>query len=162
MQFKRKPRLPDFDYLGHYRYFITICTDRKRRLFENDEQVNSTLEILANESLIYGFKVWAYCFMPDHLHLLLEGDKMDADMKLFVKVFKQKTGYLYNKESDMTGNGGKMWQSSYYDHVLRSDEDTYEVLKYILNNPVRKGLVNNYTDYCYKGSFVADIRTIDF
>jgi REP element-mobilizing transposase RayT len=87
---------------------------------------------------------------------------MDADMKLFVKVFKQKTGYLYNKESDMTGNGGKMWQSSYYDHVLRSDEDTYEVLKYILNNPVRKGLVNNYTDYCYTGSFVVDIRTIDF
>jgi putative transposase len=162
MQFKPKPRLQDFDYRGYYRYFITMCTDRKMKLFENDEQVKSTLEILANESLKYSFKVWAYCFMPDHLHLLLEGDKTDADMKSFVKVFKQKTGYLYNKESTMTGNGGKMWQSGYYDHVLRNDEDTYEVLKYILNNPVRKGLVNNYTDYCHTGSFVIDIRTIDF
>jgi putative transposase len=159
MQLKRKPRLTDFDYRGHYRYFITICTDGKKNLFENDEQVNSTIEILANESLKYGFKIWAYCFMPNHLHLLLEGDKTDADMKLFVKVFKQKTGYLYNKKS---GNSGKLWQSSYYDHVLRSDEDTYEVLKYILDNPVRKGLVNKYTDYSYTGSFVVDIGTIDF
>jgi len=162
MQFKRKPRLTDFDYRGYNRYFITICTDRKRKLFENAERVNSIIEILANESSKSGFKIWAYCFMPDHLHLLLEGDKIDADMKLFVKVFKQKTGYLYHKESDATGNSGKMWQSSYYDHVLRSDEDTYEIVKYIINNPVRKALANNYMDYSYTGSFVVDIGTIDF
>jgi hypothetical protein len=46
--------------------------------------------------------------------------------------------------------------------VLRRDEDTAGVLRYILENPVRKGLADNFTDYRYSGSFVIDIEGITF
>ncbi len=160
MPFKRKPRLPDFDYRGCHRYFVTICTDGKQLLFVDDTKVKKILDVLADESRKHGFVVWGYCFMPDHLHLLLEGEGIDADMKAFVKIFKQKTGYQHRKET--TRITGRLWQPSYYDRVLRGDEDLQGALRYILNNPVRKGLVSHFADYRYLGSFAVDVRDIAF
>jgi len=160
MQYKLKPRLPDFDYRGCYRYFITICTNGKQKLFSDGTRVKSVLEILAAESRKHGFTVWGYCFMPDHLHLLTEGERADSDMKTFVRVFKQKAGYAYGKAP--TGSKSGLWQAGYYDHVLRKDEDLQGVLQYILNNPVRKGFVKHFADYPHSGSFAMDIRQITF
>ena len=53
-----------------------------------------------------------------------------------------------------------LWQENYYEHILRKDEDTISVVKYILNNPVRKGLVEDYREYFYSGSFVLDIKNL--
>ncbi len=159
MPYKRKPRLPNFDYLGRHRYFITICTDQKQPLLEDSERVNAAIAVLAEKSHEHGFTVWGYCFIPDHLHLLLEGEREDADMQAFVRGFKQKTGYRYRSE---TTAARQLWQPGYYDRVLRRDEDLQEVLKYIFNNPVRKGLVGHYGDYRYLGSLALDVKTVTF
>jgi putative transposase len=159
MPYKRKPRLSNFDYLGRHRYFITICTDQKQPLFEDSERVNAAIAVLAEKSRKHGFTVWGYCFMPDHLHLLLEGEREDADMQAFVRVFKQKTGYRYRSE---TMAARKLWQPGYHDRVLRRDEDLQEVLKYIFNNPVRKGLVGHYADFRHLGSLALDVKTVTF
>ncbi|MGA2782389.1 MAG: hypothetical protein ABSF13_10795 [Smithella sp.] len=45
---------------------------------------------------------------------------------------------------------------------MRKEEDTTEVLRYILNNPVRKGLVAHYLDYRYSRSLAMDIKEILF
>lgn len=103
------------------------------------------------------FKVWAYCFMPDHLHLLLEGEARDADLKRLITVFKQISGYKYGQGVSQRFSAekeSKLWQPSFYDHVLRKDEDLLDVVRYILDNPVRKGLVRNYTEYMHSGSIV--------
>jgi putative transposase len=96
--------------------------------------------------------------MPDHLHVLVSGDE-SSSLKEFVRLFKQLTGYWYKREvgckdADATGFGAteKLWQGSYYDHVLRSDEDLARVASYILENPLRKGLVQNWQDYEFMGS----------
>ena len=89
--------------------------------------------------------------MPDHLHLLLEGIFPDSDLKKFVSSYKQYTGYLY-KERGKT----KLWQPSYHDHILRKDEDILSVAQYILNNPVRKKLVEHFLDFKFSGSFEFD------
>lgn len=44
------------------------------------------------------------------------------------------------------------WQKDFYDHILRKDEDVKKHVMYILNNPVRRGIVENWKDYPYKGS----------
>jgi hypothetical protein len=46
---------------------------------------------------------------------------------------------------------GRVWQSSFYDHILRKDEDIFSVAEYILNNPVRRGMVAYWRDYKYCG-----------
>lgn len=115
MNFKRKPRLLDFDYRGCYRYFITVCTDARRPLFADDRRVKVILDVIADESRRQGFSVWGYCFMPDHLHLLLEGERKDADLKMFVLAFKQKTGYAHRGAA---GGNGRLWQPGYYDRIF--------------------------------------------
>ena len=183
-KFKRRPRLKGFDYTGHYRYFITICTRNKNPIFHNKKIAKQYIELLAEKAIAFHFKVWAYCFMPDHVHFLAEGMEQDADLKKFVSSFKQSAGYHYslsNKANVAHLDGraealdygkmvdigdvaqgfspadkAKLWQPSFYDHVLRKDEDLLETVKYIFNNPVRKKIVLHYKDYPLSGSFELD------
>jgi putative transposase len=161
IKYKPNPRLKDFDYCGCYRYFITICTNNKKNVFvRNDNLVNKIVEFLEQTGMKLFFTVWVYCFMPDHLHILVEGNNERSDLKKFVKDFKQRTSYWYKNEVSNTGN--KLWQHGYYEHILRKEEDTDNIIKYILNNPVRKGLEMNALDYDYSGSLVIDVKEIVF
>lgn len=76
-------------------------------------------------------------------------------MRRFISSYKQSTGYYYKKET-----GDLLWQINFYDHVLRKEEDTISVAYYILGNPVRKGLVEDYRQYELLGSFEFDIRQL--
>jgi putative transposase len=145
----RKPsRLNSLSYKGYYRYFITIRSYNFKPHFIRDEVVTKVIEILKNTATQEGFAIWAYCFMPDHLHLLIEGKKAEADMRRFTRLFKQKTGYWFKGIY-----GKKLWALNYYEHVLRDDEATLAVVRYIFRNPVRKGIVEDYSSYSYSGSF---------
>jgi putative transposase len=145
----RKPRrLKDFPYHGCYRYFITIRAERFKRHFIHDNVVAKVIEILRSTAEQQSFLVWAYCFMPDHVHLLIEGENSYADMKKFVALFKQKTAYWFKGIY-----GLKLWEANYYEHVLRNDEATNAVARYIIQNPVRRGMVEDCSSYPYSGSF---------
>ncbi len=95
------------------------------------------------------FAVLAYCFMPDHLHLLVEAVAEDADLVKFAHAVKQRTGYEYRRVST-----DWLWQKGYFEHVLRDDEGTPIVARYILANPVRAGLCTEPADYAFAGSLV--------
>ncbi len=82
------------------------------------------------------------------MHLLVHGEP-ESEMVLFVKDFKQRTAYAYRRT-----HASVLWQKSYYDHVLRTEEDVRKVARYIVANPVRAGLVRTASDYPYCGSFV--------
>ena len=152
INYKKIMRLKNFNYKGRYRYLITICTYKRKSIFKSDSLVKWLIKILREKSNSYGFKVWAYCFMPDHLHLLIEGRNSDSDMRKFISSYKQYTGFYYKKNSDFS-----LWQINFYEHVLRNEENTISVAYYIFNNPVRKGLVDDYKQYKYIGSFEFDV-----
>ena len=86
--------------------------------------------------------------MPDHLHLLVEGKTEHADMRKYISLFKQKSAFRFSQL-----RGTKLWQQNYYERVLRKDEATLAVVRYILENPVRKRIVNDYAHYPHSGSF---------
>lgn len=173
-RFSKRTRLKNFDYVGRFRYFITICTHQKLLLFKQKETVENCIKFIDETSKSMGFRVWAYCFMPDHLHLLLEGEKPESDLKRFITAFKQRSGYNYRNNLKITelsdsspqnvaqsfssAENGKLWQPSYYDHVLRKDEDLKSVIQYIFNNPVRKGIVEQYADYPFLGSLEKNLN----
>ncbi len=89
------------------------------------------------------------CFIPDHLHLLTEGLSEDADLRRFVHEFKQRSAFEYKRAA-----GQPLWQARYHDHVLRNDEATKSVAGYIIQNPVRAGLVEDPRRYPFLGSEV--------
>ena len=141
-------RLSDFSYEGCYRYFITLRCHRGIKHFADNSLIFAVLRILRQTAVQRSFYIWAYCFMPDHLHLLIEGKTEDADMRKFISVFKQRVAFWFNRR-----HNSKLWQPSYYDRILRTDESTSAVVRYILENPVRKGIVSDYVKYPYSGSF---------
>ncbi len=159
---QKRIRLKNFSYIGTYRYFVTICVDRKRNIFINNELVNLCITILHDLAEKYLFDIWVYCFMPDHLHILCEGRDEKSDFRKFISVFKQKSSYYVVRTFKFAfyKNMTKLWQENYFERVLRKEEDTIDVVKYILNNPVRKGLVKEYSNYPYSGSFKLEIKNL--
>jgi len=140
--FPKRPRLRDFDYLGTYSYFITILTKNRGSHFKEVEVVRTLTDILLEEARSEKFNILTYCFMPDHLYLLVIGQDDRSDARKFVRLFKQKSGYWFKKNYNKN-----LWHISYYDHVLRKEESMESVALYILENPVRKGLVSDYREY---------------
>jgi putative transposase len=90
----------------------------------------------------YRFAVFAYVFMPDHLHLLVEGRREDADLRLFMRNWRKRSTLEVRPEGART-----IWQKGYFERVLREEEGTVEVIAYILMNPVRARLVDTPLDY---------------
>jgi putative transposase len=94
-----------------------------------------------------GFALLAYCVMPDHVHLLVEGMTESSDLRRFVKLAKQRSGAQYALKHSCA-----LWQEGYHDRVLRTEDDTRVIARYILANPVRAGLVEYPKDYAFSGS----------
>ena len=143
----RPSRLNGFSYIGAYQYFLTICTDRREACFkEKPEAVWITKHIT---QFFEGrqFAVIAFCVMPDHVHLLLEGLTDDADLKAVMHDWKLRTGFEWKQRT-----GRRLWQEGFYDHVLREDDSIVAIVRYILNNPHRAGLVVEGMPYEFAGS----------
>jgi putative transposase len=151
-QRKSSPRLRGFSYAGNYAYFVTCSTCQKRPYFKDKTVIDIVLPLLKRLSTRNSFNIQAYCFMPDHLHLLLSGEDKSSLHK-FMRRFKQETSFKFKK-----AHGTPLWHRSYYDHILRKEEALEEVALYILNNPVRKGLVEDYQKYPFSGSFIFDLK----
>ena len=101
------------------------------------------------------FDILTYCFMPDHVHLLVEGMDERSDGKAFIARSKQYSGYHYKART-----GSRLWQRDSFERVLRDGEGALAVSRYILANPVRAGIVARPLDYPYSGSFAWDLRKI--
>lgn len=144
---RKSPRLKDFDYSQPFAYFVTICTKNKERVFCNEALNDEIVSCLKEEKEKTGVRVFTYCLMPDHLHLLISpsGDAMNVSR--FIGRFKSRTtriGWKYEI-------GDKMWQGRFYDHIVRRNESLKDICEYVLNNPVRKNLVESWEDFRFCG-----------
>ena len=147
--------LKGFSYVGLHRYSLTFCTEQRQRLFTDAAAVTLVTQQLVRAASEQKFAVLAYCFMPDHLHVLNEGTADDSDGKRFIKAFKQYSGYYYSQTYRKT-----LWQRYGFEHVLRDDEVTIQVAKYILANPVRAGLAETVEQYPFVGSLVYELKNL--
>ena len=73
--------------------------------------------------------------MPDHVHVLLEAHApTESVFETFVE-WKHRAALLAWRRRDV-----RLWQESFYDHILRTDDDSWSVAAYIMANPLRAGL----------------------
>ena len=140
-------RIPEFSYRGAWRYFLTICTRARLPHFGVADHA-----LLAADQFLYtgreqAVAIVTYCVMPDHVHLLVGGQGDDSDLREFVRLSKQRSGYRFKQQAHT-----RLWQPGYYEHVLRHEERTEEVVSYIINNPVRKRIVDRPEAYQFWGS----------
>ncbi|SEL71150.1 Transposase IS200 like [Colwellia chukchiensis] len=87
--------------------------------------------------------------MPDHFHGLLRLNLNCSTLPNIIKGLKGSSSFIINKERN---EQKQFWQASFYDRALRVDEDRKKIARYIVANPLRKGLVNNIADYSFWNS----------
>jgi REP element-mobilizing transposase RayT len=145
---KRKTiRLEHNIYVGKNIFFVTMTTSKRHRWFQLYPELSKNLiSYLGQIADLRQTALYAWCLMPDHLHMLI-GDESLID---FVRLLK---GKLTPKARRIDPTL-RLWQRSFYDHALRKEEDINATARYIWENPVRDGLVSLATQYPFSGSNV--------
>ena len=102
-----------------------------------DSVWRAVLEIPARGEI----ELLAACLMPDHLHLLVKpGEDNVLDWLNSWKSWTTRQAWRF-------GHLGPLWQPGMWDRTIRSEEDLMTVVRYILANPVRAGLVESFDDW---------------
>ena len=138
-------RLSEDRYEGRVAVAFTLCLATREPHFTSEAAVAPHRRMLEDETLRVGCVAYAYCFMPDHLHVVLLGVRDDARPKAAIVRFKQWSGFLF-------GRGPVRWQPRFWDHVLRAGEDTAAQVLYVLNNPLRAGLTAEPLAWPFSGA----------
>jgi len=150
---RKKIRLsPEIYHIVDIPCSVTIATKKKQRIFSNQHLAHDFVALLRRQCEHNKIPLYAYCVMPDHVHLLISASERESIIE-FVREIKS----LSTKMAWQHGYSGTIWQRSFYDHFLRKDEDCKMVANYIVHNPVRAGIVQHWQNYPFSGSLVYEL-----
>ena len=148
-------RLSGISYDQLAAYFVTAVTRNRVKAFDTSDFGPFVASALIDIATKFGFEVSAYVVMPDHVHFLVTAIEEGADFERMVKAWKQRTGFEWSSR-----HGTRLWQKGYWERVLRNDEASLSVCRYIVENPVRARLVLRPTEYELCGSTEYSIEEI--
>jgi len=125
-------------------YHIMLRGINGQQIFEDEEDNQKFLDVLKDFKPISEYKIYAYCLMGNHLHLLIKVGTEDLE-----KIFKRIGGryvYWYNHKYLRRGH---LFQDRYKSEPVEDDAYFLMVLRYIHQNPVLAGMCNTCGDYAY-------------
>ncbi len=144
----RNHRLEPIEYTFSYRvYFMTVRSYLATKPFVHEDLNRMIVELLNEEQERQKCIVFTFCLMPDHFHYLVSPREDGISALAFTDQFKGKA----TNRSWKLGWNGKLWQPRYFDHIVRTEESLGAISEYILDNPVRKGLVGKREDWKWEG-----------
>ena len=119
--------------------------NNRRKLFLYPCDFKVFLRILSKLKRAEAVKVFHYCLMPNHVHLLL-GVSKDVDTSRFMKRLNLKYSLYYRKKRAYVGH---LWQGRFKSRVIEEESSFMRCGKYIELNPVRANIVKQPQDYPY-------------
>ena len=137
-----------FDGTGDIRripiQFVTVCTKDRRKVLANDE-VHSAILIAWEKACEW--LVGRYVIMPNHIHFFCAPSSFDSvSLAKWITFWKGTSTRCMPQEMQRP-----VWQKEYWDRLLRSGESYDQKWEYVVNNPVRAGLVSRAEDGPYAG-----------
>ena len=145
----RAVRRLDCDYAGDVDTHVTICANHGEP-FRDDSVATIACANVEFYCRKLAYRLYGYTLMPDHLHVLLSPAASERALAYWLDVFKS---YTTNQFHEL-GRRGPLWQPSAHDHVCRDGETAEAVLTYIVDNPVRAGLVERWQDWPWTKVFI--------
>lgn len=118
-----------------YPHHVTQRGLGKQQVFFSDEDYRDYLRILQEETRRNGVSIWAYCLMPNHVHLVLTPSTKDG-LGRAVGETARRYARASNRRRDHEGH---VWHTRYYS-VTMDERHVLEAVRYILLNPVRAKL----------------------
>src|SRR6266849_7967662 len=138
----RRPRL----FAPGLLYHVIARGNQRQPTFLTDADYEAYLARLARYRKRYGVFLYAYCLMPNHVHLLAETP--EAPLSRFMQGLQQSYTQRFNR---VYGTVGHLFQGRYKAIVCDRDEYLMALIRYIHLHPVRAGLVEDPDAYPYSG-----------
>lgn len=130
-------------YLRGHPIFVTVVTHERRPWLDDAVRVELLLESMRRVKVVYPFRHAAHVLMSDHLHWMFE--PADGNFSRIVAAVKRDASWRLKQ---LGGNGlPPYWQSRFYDHVIRDEQDFERHLHYIHYNPVKHGVAPHPAGY---------------
>ncbi len=101
---RKRNRLRYSAHMGRRWYFVTLCTRDRKPLLREGQLVSAVLKNLEGARSSYQFDIYAYCFMPDRLHLLLSGLLEICEVPVFMRS-RGKTASMWRHKAASTFYG---------------------------------------------------------
>lgn len=138
--------------------YLDGCLTEQAHLKE-DTLARIVMQIMHNRNG-HEYDLLCYCVMPNHVHVVLDlsvqtamADSGDDSYTQLHAVMKAIKGVSAREINITMKREGSLWQKESYDHLVRDTAELDRVIQYVLNNPVKAGLVNSWQDWPY--SYVA-------
>jgi putative transposase len=127
-------------------YHIITRGNNRRRIFDSEDDYLKFLAILESQKAKRPFYLYAYCLMPNHVHLLTEmlDDPMSRVMHELLTGYSQ----YYNRKYKKVGH---LFQGRYKAILCQTDRYLGELVRYIHLNPVRAKMVARAENFEYSG-----------
>lgn len=153
---RKHPRLKQYDYASAGAYFVTICTEKRKPLLSSvsvgrglaPAEIHLTKlgrvaeeQLLALEARYDSVFVDKYVVMPNHIHsiILLRGEtagpRPRPTLMDVICAYKSLTTRFCKQVEAFAGK--KVFQTSFYEHVIHSEAEYLEIWRYIDNNPAK-------------------------
>ena len=139
-------------YFGHYDKWLDRCQHGHDWLKqENIAQIVAD-EIHRADS--HHYELYAYCIMPNHIHLLIRSliekfppSIMPSAISPVAEIMRLLKGRTARYCNLALNRSGKFWHHESYDHYVRDEKEMERIILYILNNPVKAGLAQEWKDW---------------
>ena len=159
---RKKHRLPLEQYaLSDREFLFTINARQHQQPFTDPELAKKIIAALLWRKHYHNWRMFCYCLMPDHLHFIMhlldeEIRYIDAGARGLVPygvlehigAFKR---YTTTQIWWKCGGANELWHKSSYDRIIRYNDSVESAVAYVLNNPVRKRIVETWSDYPFSG-----------
>ncbi len=121
--------------------------NRRQMVFFHDEDKSKYLDILRDQSKEFGLKVWAYCLMDNHVHLIAVPEYKESLAFGIGETHKRYTRMINFRE----GWRGYLWQGRFSSFIL-NERHLFAAVRYVERNPVRAKIVSNAEDYLWSSA----------
>lgn len=123
-------------------FHVVVRGNNKGYVFKLDRDKMAYDNLLRSFQEEYNMVIGAWCYMNNHVHLLIEGDS--DDLSNYMKMINQKFTHRYHKGNETCGH---IFQGRYFCAPIDDQSYLRCVVRYIHNNPVNAGMVKSPNEY---------------
>lgn len=131
-------------------YHVLNRGNNRQVVFVEDEDYRHYLNILQRCKEKFDFKIFAFCLMTNHVHLLLRVSEKGSVSKIMQSITIAHTRYYHCKYQ----TSGHIWQGRFKSPLISADEYLLTVMRYIEQNPLRARMVKDIKDYPWSSFFL--------
>jgi putative transposase len=132
-------------------FFVTTKTSMGRRLLQSERSATLLIDVLRSNVAAGKFQLHEFVIMPDHLHLLMT---LPVDMTIEKAMQLIKGGFSYRLKKEF-GYQGEVWQRGFSEARITDGQSFMQHREYIVQNPVKAGLVETAEQYPYSYTYLA-------